>query len=98
MIGMTMDELCDFISHNHEAEFTYNGISYVIQPEETQGAAYLTIWRCDNEEGVCICRHLIPVKEVGIPSDVIDKVLNEKCFEGKSFRDIAIDITVETVF
>ncbi len=98
MIGMTIDEFCDFISHNHEAEFTYKSILYVIQPEKTQGAAYLTIWRCDNEVGVCICRQLIPVKGMDIPSDVIYKVLNEKCFEGKSFCDIEKDIIIETVF
>ena len=33
-----------------------------------------------------------------ITQDLIDKVLNEKCFDGKSFYEIESDVTVENIF
>lgn len=33
MKGITFDELYELVSHYHDAEFTYNGVTYVLQPE-----------------------------------------------------------------
>ena len=30
--------------------------------------------------------------------DYVDKVLNEKCFNGKNFYEIESDVTVENIF
>ena len=97
MNGITMKELCDYISQGHEAEFTYNNEKYVIQPEvDNNGKTYLVIWNCESDSA-CICRYSIPNQDI-ITQDLIDKVLNEKCFEGKSFYEIESDVTVENIF
>ena len=96
MSGITMKQLCDYISQGHEVEFTYNNEKYVIQPEVTNGKSYLVIWNCE-EDGVCICRYSIPNHET-ISQDLIDLVLNEKCFDGKSFYEIESEITVDNIF
>ena len=43
MQGISMDELYELISHCHEAEFEYNGTTYVLQPEMKNGKEYLVI-------------------------------------------------------
>ena len=92
MSGITMKELCDYISQWHEVKFTYNNEKYVIQPEVINGKSYLVIWNCE-EDGVCIYRYSIPNHET-IAQDLIGLVLNEKCFDGKSFYEIESEITV----
>lgn len=96
MIGITMKELCNYISQGHEAEFTYKNERYVIQPEVDNGKSYLVIWNCENDSA-CICRYGIPNHET-ISQDFIDRVLNEKCFDGKSFYEIESEITVDNIF
>jgi hypothetical protein len=97
MQGVTMDELCDLISHCHEAEFEYDGTTYVLQPEVDDDKSYLVIWDCTPDSAKCICKH-----EIGdwgdIPQPVIDAVLSEKCFNGKSFIEIEKDITVTVIY
>lgn len=95
MIGTSMDELKDRLIKGHEAEFTYKDIIYVIQPEVLDNKSYLVIWNCGKDSS-CICRYSIP--QGIIPQDLIDKVFNEKCFDGKSFYEIEADVTVETIF
>lgn len=96
MKGITMLELCEYISHGHEAEFTYKGKMYVIQSEVVDNNSYLVIWNCEKD-GSCICRYSVPQKDI-ITQDLIDKVLNEKCFDGKSFYEIESDVVVENIF
>ena len=96
MIGVKMDELRELISHSHEAEFEYNGTTYVLQPEISEGKAWLVIWDI-SANGKCICKHEIPEKG-DIPQEIIDKVLSEKCFCGQSFLDIEKDVTVTVIY
>lgn len=96
MIGTTMKKLCDYISQGHEAEFTYKGKMYVIQPEVVDSNSYLVIWNCEKD-GNCICRYSIPNQDI-ITQDVIDKVLSKKCFDGKSFYEIEAGVVVENIF
>ncbi|MDO5014586.1 MAG: hypothetical protein Q4E28_01335 [Clostridia bacterium] len=91
-----MDELVDLISHSHEAEFEYSGTTYVLQPEISEGKAWLVIWDI-SENGKCICKYEIP-EEGDIPQEIIQKVLSEKCFNGQSFLDIEKDITVTVIY
>jgi hypothetical protein len=97
MNGIKMTELYELISHNHEAEFEYDGTTYVLQPEVNDGKSYLVIWDCTPDSAKCICKH-----EIGdwgdIPQSVIDAVLSEKCFNGKSFIEIEKDITVTVIY
>jgi hypothetical protein len=96
MTGTSMEELKELISYCHEAEFTYNNKSYVLQPEISNTKAYLVIWDC-SPQGQCICKHAIPLND-DIPKSVIEDVLNDKCFDGKSFYEIEANVTIDTIF
>lgn len=96
MKGITMQDLRDCISHGHEAEFIYKDKLYVMQPEVIDNKLYLAIWNCEKD-GSCICRYGIHDQDI-ISKDAIDGVLNEKCFDGKSFYEIESDITVVNIF
>jgi hypothetical protein len=91
-----MEELKELISYGHETEFTYDGKSYVLQPVGKNEEAYLVIWDC-SPEGQCICKYTIP-EHGNIPQNIIEDVLNDKCFDGKSFYEIEAAITVDTIF
>ncbi len=97
MQGIAMNELCELISHYHDAEFEYNGTTYVLQPEVNDDKTYLVIWDCTPDKAKCIAKHEICV-EGDIPQDVIDAVLSEKCFDGKSFLEVENDITVTVIY
>lgn len=97
MIGINMDELSELISHNHEAEFEYDGTPYVLQPKVSGSKAYLAIWDCTPNRSKCIAKHEIGV-EGDIPQSAIHAVLSEKCFNGKSFIEIEKSITVNVIY
>ena len=97
MQGITMNEMCELISHYHDAEFEYNGTTYVLQAEVNDNKTYLVIWDCTPEAAKCIAKHEIYVEE-DIPQEVIDAVLSEKCFNGKSFLEIEKDVTVTVIY
>ena len=91
-----MNELYEWVSHSHEIEFIYEGITYMVQPEVSNGKSWLTIWEC-SDSPKCICRHEIP--ETGdIPKEIIDTVLSEKCFVGKSFAEIEKGTIVTVIY
>lgn len=96
MRGIKLDELCSLVSTGHEAEFVYRSDLYVIQSEVQENESFLTIWTC-GKNAHCICKQLIPVQGK-IQQSVIDKVFNEKCFDGKSFYEIESEITVNNIF
>ena len=97
MQGITMNEMCELISHYHDAEFEYNGTTYVLQAEVNDNKTYLVIWDCTPEAAKCIAKHEIYV-EGDIPQEDIDAVLSEKCFNGKSFLEIEKDVTVTVIY
>ncbi len=97
MIGMNFDELYERISHCHEVEFEYDGITYVLQPEVDDGRAYLVIWNCTPNSAKCISKHEINV-DGDIPLAIVDAVLSDKCFNGKSFLEIAQEVTVSVIY
>jgi hypothetical protein len=91
MIGITMDELKEKILGGHEAEFSYRGCEYSLETETANEMVTAKIWKCTNEP-ICIAE-----TNIGEPYE-FDKLLNEKCFEGKSFYEIEAEIIVENVF
>lgn len=97
MQGIEMHELKELISHFHDAEFEYNGTTYVLQPEVNDNKAYLVIWDCTPDAAKCIAKHEIGT-DGDIPQCVIDAVLSEKCIDGKSFLEIEQDITVIVIY
>ncbi len=97
MIGIKINELYELISHCHEAEFKYDGTTYVLQPEINDNKSYLVIWDCTPDKAKCIAKHEICV-DGNIPQSVIDAVLSEKCFNGKSFLEIEKMIEVTVIY
>ncbi len=95
MNGIKMDELYELISHNHEAEFEYDGTTYILQPIENDEKAWLIIDCVDTSKR--LCQQEIPISG-NIPQSVIDAVFSEKCFNGKSFMEIEKDITVTVIY
>ncbi len=73
MQGITMNEMCELISHYHDAEFEYNGTTYILQAEVNDNKTYLVIWDCTPEAAKCIAKHEIYV-EGDIPQEVIEDV------------------------
>ena len=96
MNGIELNELYELVSHCHEAEFEYDGTTYVLQPEVNEGNAYLVIWDCTPDAAKCIAKCEITMNG-DIPQDAIVAVLSEKCFDGKSFFEIQQDITVTVI-
>lgn len=97
MNGIEMNELYELISHCHEAEFEYDNTTYILQSEVNNGKDYLVIWDCTPNFAKCICKH--EIDNLGdIPKDVIDAVLSDKCFDGKSFLEIEKDVTVTVIY
>ncbi len=95
MTGITMDELYERLSWGHDVEFTYHGEEYVIQQEEDGKKLNMVIWE-SSPNANCICKHLIP-SGGQIPIKCIEAVLDDKCFEGKSFMEIEADITIDAI-
>ena len=96
MIGITIKELRNLLTVGHEVEFTYNGVTYVLRPEITDGRSYLVIWDC-APSGKCLCSYPIPEKGE-IPAECLDAVLIDQCFGGKSFMEVESHITVDVIF
>lgn len=92
-----MSELRQLLFHCHDAEFEYRGTTYVLQPEADAGKQYLVIWDCTPSLPKCIAKQEAGA-EGDIPQSVIDAVLNEKCFDGKSFAEIEKEVTVTVIF
>jgi len=94
MRGINIKNFCESLEHNAELEFEYNGKEYVIQPIFEEGHSVLIAYLCDASGS---CDYLVEEEilfESLVPKEVIDKVLNTKCFEGKSFFEIYKDIQV----
>ncbi len=97
MNGIKIDQFHELISHCHEAEFEYSVTTYVLQPEVNDNRIYLVIWNCATDAAKYIAKHEIK-SEGNIPPSVIDAVLSEKCFNGKSFMEIEKLVTVTVIY
>ena len=94
MKGINIKNFYETLEHYTELEFEYQNIKYVIEPIFEDDKRYLTIWRSISDtEATCMIKEMISSKQ-GIEKEVIDKVLNSKCFNGKSFFEIYNDIEI----
>jgi len=94
MKGINIKNFYETLEHYTELEFEYQNIKYVIEPIFKDDKRYLTIWRSISDtEATCMIKEMISLKQ-GIEKEVIDKVLNSKCFNGKSFFEIYNDIEI----
>ena len=94
MIG-EIEEVYQALHRNGYIEFDYKDGEYMMEAgREADGKRYLEIWTAYWEkENVCIFKEEIH-SEKGVEKEVIDKVLNAKCFNGKSFFEIYNDIEI----
>ena len=98
MTGITYDEFIEFISQNREIIFLYNDHRYVIQPEVSDNKCWLVIWTAEeNIENICIARERTK-SELCIDNDCIEKIINKRCFDDKSFFELKDRIHVEEIF
>ena len=95
MRGINIENFCESLEHYAELEFEYNGKRYHIEPNDMDDEiCSLTVWTAEeNVENICIVKEINTSKS-GIAKEVINKVLNTKCFEGKSFFEIYNDIQI----
>ena len=94
MKGINIKNFYETLEHYTELEFEYQNIKYVIEPTFKDDKHYLTIWKSISDtEATCMIKEMISLKQ-GIEKEVIDKVLNSKCFNGKSFFEIYNDIEI----
>ena len=96
MKGIDIKNFCEGLEHNEELEFEYNGSKYIIQPEvDDNEECWLVIYTADQANGqdFCIVREA-NTSNIKVEKEVVDKVLNTKCFEGKSFFEIYNDIEI----
>ena len=94
MSGINIKNFCESLEHNAELEFEYNGKEYVIQPIAEDNRHWLVAYLFD---GSGKCDYLVREEsflECGREKEVVDKVLNTKCFEGKSSFEIYKDIQI----
>lgn len=96
MNGLTKQELYDILKNHHEVEFQFNGETFVIQPETEGGLSFLTLWRIDDDPA-CISKTQLSSKDT-ISDNEINSFLGEICLDGKSFLDIAEQVTVTIVY
>lgn len=97
MQGISIAELYKVISHSHDAEFSYGGTTYVLQTEMDEDNSFLVIWDCTPNAPKCITKYKIPDQNT-IPKQVIDQILNDKCFSGKSFMEIEQGVVVNVIY
>jgi|GEM_PF-769047 len=94
MKGINIKNFYETLEHYTELEFEYQNIKYVIEPIFKDDKHYLTIWKSISDtEATCMIKEEIHSDE-GIEKEVINKVLNSKCFNGKSFFEIYNDIEI----
>lgn len=97
MQGISLPELYKVISTSHDVEFSYDGTTYVLQPEVDEGNSFLVIWDCTPNSSKCIAKYKIPDQNT-IPKQAINNILNDKCFNGKSFIEIEQFVVVEVIY
>jgi len=94
-----VEEIYEALMHNGEIAFDYKNNFYAITTAIWEdNHKYLAIWT-DNDDGNDVCL----VKEESFlkmrnSKEVVDKILNAKCIDGKSFLEIEPDAELTTIF
>ena len=99
MMIAQIEEVYQALHRNGDVEFDYKGTPYMIEAGiDTDKKRYLEVWTAHWEkENVCVYREEI-FEEQLIPEEIVDKVLNAKCFDGKSFLEITNDVEITGMF
>ena len=94
-----IEEVYQALQRNGDVEFDYKNKSYAIEAAiDEDEKRYLEIWTADWKEGnYCLYREETFLEQ-DIEKEVVNKVLNAKCFDGKSFLEIANDVEITGMF
>jgi len=94
-----IEEVYQALHHNGYIEFDYKDMPYMIEAGRGEDRKrYLEIWTAYwKKENICIFKQEISEEQL-IPEELVDKVLNAKCFDGKSFLEIANDVELTTIY
>ena len=94
-----IEEVYQALQRNGDVEFDYKDKSYSIEAGIGEDEKrYLEIWTADWKEGnYCLYREETFLEQ-DIEKEVVNKVLNAKCFDGKSFLEIANDVEITGMF
>ena len=95
-----IEEVYQALQRNGDVEFDWKDSSYTIEPgTDEDGKRYLAIWTayCDKEN-YCVYKEETFLEQDIEEEEVVDKVLNAKCFDGKSFIEIANDVEITWIF
>jgi hypothetical protein len=91
-MGFELDELIDLLSRNHEAEFTWKDMVFMIQPED----GHLVMYRFSPD--LCYLSK-IPNDSPGlVGKNAVVQILNEKCLDGRSFIELQNEIFVDVIY
>jgi hypothetical protein len=90
-MGIELSELIDMLAQNHEAEFMWNDMEYMIQPVDD----HIILYRSSPD--LCdLCKITLSGSNL-VGEDIVRKLLNEKCFNGKSFMELQNEITITVI-
>ena len=95
-----IEEVYDALVCEHPyVEFDYKNIPYIIQPENwDDGKNYFVIWTAYWEkENICLYKEEVASSKI-VGKDVVNRALNAKCFDEKSFLEIANDVEITGMF
>lgn len=93
-LGVELKELFEFLETNHEIEFSYHGRTYSMEGDSAKaGGIELVMYQC-SPQVLCLCR--IPVGNNR--KKAVERLLSEKCLNGKSFLDLVDEIHVDEIF
>lgn len=91
MLGIELSELIDLLSRNHEVEFTWKDMGFVIQPAND----HLVLYRFSPS--ICdICKVSLEGNDL-VGENAVMQILNEKCLGGHSFLELQHEIHVDVV-
>ena len=94
-----IEDIYTALSRNGELEFDYREKPYTIQAEFVDDKLYLVIWTAYfDKENTCLFREEILPPASFITKEAIDRALNAKCFDGKSFFEIEADVQLTWIF
>ena len=93
-----IEEVYQALHHNGYIEFDWKDSSYMIEAgTDEDEKRYLAIWTADwDKENYCVYKEETFLEQL-IEEEVVDKVLNAKCFNGKSFLEIANDLELTSI-
>ena len=93
-----IEEVYQALHHNGYIEFDYKDSAYMIEAgTHVDEKRYLAIWTADwDKENYCVYKEETFLEQL-IEEEVVDKVLNTKCFNGKSFLEIANDVELTSI-